>query len=1069
MRPTQHGPLICLARFGLCLIVICVGGCTSGGGDSQPTGLAAVVPADFPFDLGAIPLSQELATPIHEGLSYLGREDADDHRFIALAQRDTLVPGIQRPETRHQSGDQLYRLWQKEPTNFLWLTIALRYNYQLQRTAEMDSMLALPALADTNTAVGAYAYAVRHYSRGSRGRFYTRAADLGGLEPLTRLMLVRKTAMVLSHHGEHLAGVRELLAALPEVREVGGPRLETRYWLSIVLGLKRADRLDDAIHAVAMGLHCAAQTNNPAFVGIFRKHLAGILAARQEYEAALAQFEAAAEFGRHNNLPWVILDASDKAAELCSVLGRPELALKLDRRNLTHSLAMSDSLNAPRNMMNLADDFLKMGAVDSSLVYQQRAQVWVEQSGYEENKAGLPFLQAEYYCHIGRYDTADSLLTLASARSTEAGLARDEARLLLGLIKRGLEMSQLDLAYRSLQRLQHLRPVIFNARPDQNMLADFELATAELHMAQGEFQPAAQALKAAWAAIVSSGGTQQKGYYHQTAGKLAVLRGDRATAYQEFSAGLELALKSGQLDQIAVNRQLLGRIMLLNGEVEAARGHFVDHDQDPSFGGSFRTRLTNLRFQGRSWRLAGDPVRAQDVLVKAVTLKTPHSPADVMAGIHLELGLVLTDLGRLLEAKTSYDHARVYLNQLSTTAHAGGVARYLDDTQRQLAAAVIAWHLTPNLETESVSAALEVANWALLQGTMTHLRTKPFTNRIGDFAPAGGCVGLYFLGRDQSYLWVGHEGQWRVESLPGRQQLAALVVPVAADLGQPHRTPDQRALAQLGAALLAPLLSDWATGETLTIIADGFLSNIPWPALILPGDEQLMAVEWGAVIESPGLVSVPPGQMSQASGALLAIGYNGQAGQSDRLRNAEREARLVAGAWSAGPAESLVGQQALWSPQLAAELGRASVLHLASHARVREGWFAESSLMLAGKDGMAPLTTQAITDLGWSGQLVFLSSCEAGRSHMSGRGMMGLAGAFLSAGAQAVLASTGEVDDDAGLFLAQQFYKYWLAGETRAAALRSSQLEMIRTRPQWSHPYFWSHYRLIVGGSSGPP
>jgi len=193
------------------------------------------------------------------------------------------------------------------------------------------------------------------------------------------------------------------------------------------------------------------------------------------------------------------------------------------------------------------------------------------------------------------------------------------------------------------------------------------------------------------------------------------------------------------------------------------------------------------------------------------------------------------------------------------------------------------------------------------------------------------------------------------------------------------------------------------------------------------------------------------------------MGYNGSQQQKDRLRNAENEARLIARNWDEGPVELLVGKDANWSSDLEKKLPEVSVLHLASHARVREGFASESFLLLASEDGDQAVTAESIRKLSWPGDLVFLSSCEAGRSHRSGQGVMGLAGAFLTTGVKAVLASSGNVDDEAGLYFAQRVYHHWSIKKNWASALQSAQLDMIHSQDKWSHPFFWSHYRLFLG------
>jgi CHAT domain-containing protein len=74
---------------------------------------------------------------------------------------------------------------------------------------------------------------------------------------------------------------------------------------------------------------------------------------------------------------------------------------------------------------------------------------------------------------------------------------------------------------------------------------------------------------------------------------------------------------------------------------------------------------------------------------------------------------------------------------------------------------------------------------------------------------------------------------------------------------------------------------------------------------------------------------------------------------------------------------------------------------------------------------------------------------------------MDFAGAFLRTGAEAVIASTLTVDDEASSYLAGRFYHHWLGGASKAVAMRLAQLDVRDHTDRWRHPYFWAYYRLI--------
>lgn len=66
--------------------------------------------------------------------------------------------------------------------------------------------------------------------------------------------------------------------------------------------------------------------------------------------------------------------------------------------------------------------------------------------------------------------------------------------------------------------------------------------------------------------------------------------------------------------------------------------------------------------------------------------------------------------------------------------------------------------------------------------------------------------------------------------------------------------------------------------------------------------------------------------------------------------------------------------------------------------------------------------------------------------------------AFLQAGAASVLASRWRVDDRVTAELMDRFYAGLLAGEGKAAALRSAQATVAK---QGVHPLYWAAFGLI--------
>ena len=93
--------------------------------------------------------------------------------------------------------------------------------------------------------------------------------------------------------------------------------------------------------------------------------------------------------------------------------------------------------------------------------------------------------------------------------------------------------------------------------------------------------------------------------------------------------------------------------------------------------------------------------------------------------------------------------------------------------------------------------------------------------------------------------------------------------------------------------------------------------------------------------------------------------------------------------------------------------------------------------------------------------LVVLSACQTALGkEIRGEGLVGLARAFMYAGAPRVVASLWQVNDVATAELMRRFYRGMLHDKLRpAAALRAAQTEIARD-PRWTSPYFWAGFAL---------
>jgi CHAT domain-containing protein len=166
------------------------------------------------------------------------------------------------------------------------------------------------------------------------------------------------------------------------------------------------------------------------------------------------------------------------------------------------------------------------------------------------------------------------------------------------------------------------------------------------------------------------------------------------------------------------------------------------------------------------------------------------------------------------------------------------------------------------------------------------------------------------------------------------------------------------------------------------------------------------------------------------------------------------------------------------------------ILHLATHGfflpdeeaqaqsssagvNVRENPLLRSGLVLAGankllsgdEDGI--LTALEASGLDLQGtKLVVLSACETGVGKVTnGDGVYGLRRALVIAGAESLVMSLWQVDDEATKELMVGYYKRLAAGKSRSTALREVQIELMG-RDRYRHPYYWASF--VAAGDDSP-
>jgi CHAT domain-containing protein/Flp pilus assembly protein TadD len=337
----------------------------------------------------------------------------------------------------------------------------------------------------------------------------------------------------------------------------------------------------------------------------------------------------------------------------------------------------------------------------------------------------------------------------------------------------------------------------------------------------------------------------------------------------------------------------------------------------------------------------------------------------------------------------------------------------------------------------------------------------------------------FFVADDVSYLFVvTHEGL-AVHPLPPRAEILPLVESVDAAVQRDSRLQTRRYVED--AYRLYQLIVQPAAGELrekLLVAPDGPLYSLSFEALLtgpapdggaaLRGLPYLIRQRSVSYIPSASVLAQllaghRPG--GEAGGGKLFVGF-GDPGEGSRRRlpAAHDEVNRIASLFPADQAVVFLGPDATEeNVKSSALVTTARHLHFASHGLLDETIPERSGLQLARasplEDGL--LQVREVFNLELHADLVVLSACKTGLGkEVSGEGLIGMARAFLYAGAGSILVSLWQVDDESTSDLMVTFYRYLQKLGDKSEALRRAKLEAI-DNSRYVHPYFWAPFILV--------
>ena len=246
--------------------------------------------------------------------------------------------------------------------------------------------------------------------------------------------------------------------------------------------------------------------------------------------------------------------------------------------------------------------------------------------------------------------------------------------------------------------------------------------------------------------------------------------------------------------------------------------------------------------------------------------------------------------------------------------------------------------------------------------------------------------------------------------------------------------------------------------DEMVIVPDGALCFTPWAAV----NESIRIRTVPSLTSYQLILNVPEGHYKK-TGALLVGNpcLKDLKGVWHDLPCAQKEVESIASILNTTP---LVGRQAI-KAEVMKQMLSVGLIHIAAHGNELTGEIALSpnpgwtSQFPQEEDFILKMSDVQVANI--RARLVVLSCCHSGRGRiLKGEGVVGIARAFLAAGARSVLVALWAIDDEATMVFMKSFYQHLKEGKTASVAVHQS-IKCLRESKEFSEMRHWAPFQLI--------
>ena len=426
---------------------------------------------------------------------------------------------------------------------------------------------------------------------------------------------------------------------------------------------------------------------------------------------------------------------------------------------------------------------------------------------------------------------------------------------------------------------------------------------------------------------------------------------------------------------------------------------------------------------------------------------------------------VLVEQGNVDEALFVAEKGRAQaLTDLMESSFCGGTSHHKGEDED---CAVL-----KNVPSNTVFQAVDKANvnlWVVSEGKQVQLRQSKLKGFVSENSGASQSFESFMLG---VYTQLGVRSNVRCEnrSLDALRESRSKVDDKTKEENPQPPIQQNKCLSTLYDTVMKPV-ADLLIGDELLIIPDGPLWLAPYAALKDGNSKYLcesFRIRLAPSLTSLRLIADCPDDYHKSSGALL-VGdpwvseVTNSEGEKvlEQLPCAKEEVEMIGKILNITP---ITGRQAT-KREVLKRLSSVSLVHFAAHGCMETGEIALTpdpdriSTVPTKKEDYI-LTIRDVLNVQLRAKLVVLSCCHSGRGEIKAEGVVGIARAFMGAGARSVVVSLWAIDDEATLEFMKCFYQHLAEGKPASESLNLA-MKSLRESDKFRDIKHWAPFSLI--------